>query len=93
MSFKHLLGQEVIGNPEVKPGNYTLEFMWQPPLTKVLEHNVKEGIYTRWYYDIGDEVRELNGYMEKCGYNIYNEQRNKKQLYTIKGMQLLFTML
>ncbi len=73
MSFKHLLGQEVICNPEVKPGNYTLEFMCQPPRTKVLEHNVKEGIYTRWYYDIGDEVRELNGYMEKCGYNIYNE--------------------
>lgn len=70
-SFRHLLGQKFSCIPENNTGNYVLEFMCQPPHTKILDHNVRDGIYTRWYYDIGDEVRELNGYMEKCGYNIY----------------------
>lgn len=71
MSFEHLFGNEIHCSPEYKEGNYTLEFMCQPTHSKVLEHSVEPGIYTKWYYDIGDEVRELNGYMEKCGYNIY----------------------
>ena len=71
ISFKHLLGQKFTCIPESGTGSYCLEFMCQPPHTKIIDHNVQEGIYTRWYYDIGDEVRELNGYMEKCGYNIY----------------------
>ena len=47
--------------------------MCQPPYTEVISHAVEPGIYTRWYYDIGDKVKELNGYMEKCGYNIFKE--------------------
>lgn len=73
MSFEHLLGNEIKCDPHLKNGKYKLKFMCQPPKTKVVNHTVEPGIYTRWYYDIGDEVKELNGYMEKCGYNILKE--------------------
>lgn len=73
MSFKQLIGESVSCEPKYKEGNYTLKFMCQPPYTEVISHAVEPGIYTRWYYDIGDKVKELNGYMEKCGYNIFKE--------------------
>ena len=73
MSFRHLSGQVVESDYKPKDGEYILEFMCQPPHTVVDNHDIDEGIYTRWYYEIGDEVKELNGYMEKCGYNIFRK--------------------
>ena len=38
--------------------------------SKNLFNNIKPYEYLQWYYDEGDSVHKMNGYMEKCGYVI-----------------------
>ena len=61
-------------NPVCRKGNFALEFICQKPGTPMREWNTDEIDYRRDYYDTGEEVRRLNGYMEKCGYMIYQEK-------------------
>lgn len=50
----------------------SLEFMCQAPGSSVVraDHDTEGADYIDWYYKDGDSVRKMNGYMEKCGYQI-----------------------
>ena len=39
-------------------------------LRKELFKDIKPYDYIQWYYDDGDIIHKINGYMEKCGYVI-----------------------
>lgn len=63
--------------PKPKQGVYVLEFMCERPgqafdREKYDMHNYE---YIDWYYQTGEQVKKLNGYMEKCGYQIYKEEK------------------
>jgi len=52
---------------------FETEFMCLPSeetFSKNLFNNIKPYEYLQWYYDEGDSVHKMNGYMEKCGYVI-----------------------
>ena len=73
-SFSHLL----TGDPGIAPDHrfpaeeYRLKFFCQPPWTKFDSklHSTDGSEYSFYYYKDGDKVRRLNGYIEKCGYEI-----------------------
>lgn len=74
LAFDYLLYEKepvIVAKKDDNP--MVLHFMCQKPNTMFrkgafqIEPNHK---YLRWYYDEGDNVRVLNGYMEKCGYYI-----------------------
>lgn len=53
---------------------WTLEFFCAPPGTAYdpERYQVQPGnVYVEHYYSKGEKVREMNSYMEKCGYQIY----------------------
>lgn len=73
MTVSHLLGKEIeIGNYEVSDVPLHTEFFCEPPGTVFDAEKYKN--YTaelkRLYYNTGDTVKRMNGYMEKCGYRI-----------------------
>ena len=37
--------------------------------------DTEDAEYVKWYYETGDTVRKLNGYIEKCGYMIRREEQ------------------
>lgn len=55
-----------------------LEFMCSRPGVKFNRNNydVSRAKYHEWYYETGDNVKILNGHMEKCGYQIYMENES-----------------
>ncbi|MBQ2681373.1 MAG: ATP-grasp domain-containing protein [Eggerthellaceae bacterium] len=61
---------EPIGNYDVQ--SYETEFLCAPPSTEFSKHlfDVSGCDYLQWYYEEGDAVKRMNGYMEKCGYQI-----------------------
>ena len=76
--FRHLTGEEPyleVRAPE-EGASYKLAFFCQPPWTKFERANFDDtgAVYSFFYYNDGDKVRRLNGYIEKCGYAIYKEQ-------------------
>ena len=75
--FRHLVGEAPdldVTEPE-KGVSYRLSFFCQPPWTKFERalHKDEGSVYSFFYYEDGDKVRRLNGYIEKCGYAIYKE--------------------
>lgn len=77
IAFEHLINAQIENDyfndvKDIIPTAMKLSFMCQPPETKVKTYNCDDAIFSRWYYKDGDSVRMLNGYMEKCGYNIMN---------------------
>lgn len=73
ITFQHLIfNKEVKLSLSPNKNTYKLSFMCQPTGSKVDRENfnLKDAHYIDWYYNSGDIVRKLNGYMEKCGYNI-----------------------
>lgn len=56
--------------PSYQKEKFTLEFICQAPGTLMQKRECEKADYRRDYYKEGEEVRELNGYMEKCGYII-----------------------
>lgn len=53
---------------------WTLEFFCAPPNTIVDINNFSvhpKCFYHEFYYNDGEFVKEINGYMEKCGYQIF----------------------
>lgn len=56
---------------------YVLDFMCAKPGTVFDREKYKmyPYEYIDWYYNTGDTVKPLNGYMEKCGYQIYKEEQ------------------
>ncbi len=53
-------------------GEFILEFMCKEPNKKCNYSDFELGDYIEktWYYNDGDIVKKMNGYMEKCGYII-----------------------
>lgn len=77
IAFKHLFGEEITFDKKTQDRKMSLEFMCQPPNTifNSSKHKVPETAkYIRWYYEDGDNVRPLNGIMEKCAYAIKQEE-------------------
>ncbi|MBQ6624106.1 MAG: ATP-grasp domain-containing protein [Mogibacterium sp.] len=58
---------------------YKLIFFSQQPWTQFSKDNFDDtdAEYSFYYYEDGDKVRRLNGYIEKCGYKITKEAINK----------------
>lgn len=55
-------------------GAWVLEFFCAPPDTVFRRGDFtpkKESVYTEWFYGEWRKVKRINGYMEKCGYQIY----------------------
>jgi carbamoylphosphate synthase large subunit len=52
--------------------NATLEFMCAPPGTEFdsSQYSTNEARFIKYYYEDGQTVKAMNGYMEKCGYII-----------------------
>lgn len=74
LTMKHFFGEDIeIGEyiPDVCPMH--LEFFCEPPEAIFYEDKYINYFsdYNLMYYQTGDKVRKLNGYMEKCGYRIY----------------------
>lgn len=55
----------------VKRG-YRLKFMMEEPNKRVIKEkfSTENAIFKQWYYEDGDEVREVNGFIERVGYYI-----------------------
>ena len=72
--FRHLLeGESVLDEDHAMPEDeYSLEFMCRPPNTTFSrdDFDLPEAECVCWYYENGDRVLKINGYMEKCGYLI-----------------------
>ena len=72
--FRHLLeGESVLDDEYVMPDEeYSLEFMSKPPNTSFSreDFDTSDAEFACYYYDDGDRVLRINGYIEKCGYMI-----------------------
>ena len=65
----------VTDNPKgfcLQGGEYKLSFMSGETgsIVNREDFNTQDADYVCWYYETGDTVRKLNGYIEKCGYEI-----------------------
>lgn len=76
-SFEHLLSnKEIVFEPKKLHNNLKLAFFTEAPNKKFdrNKYTVKDNaLYHTYYYETGENVKSLNGYMEKCGYQIYEE--------------------
>ena len=72
--FRHLLeGESVLDGEFTMPEEeYSLEFMSRPPNTSFskADFDTEGAEHVCYYYDDGDRVLKINGYIEKCGYII-----------------------
>ena len=73
-TFQHLLGNEQLAfGMKEKEGKFKLVFTCEKPNTAFDRSKYiipDKCCYLRWYYENGDNVRVLNGFMEKGGYYI-----------------------
>ncbi|WP_040198383.1 ATP-grasp domain-containing protein [Candidatus Soleaferrea massiliensis] len=72
-SFLHLLdGACSSFQPRPAFDAYRLRFLCEQPgrVFDRARYDVSGAEYLEWYYETGDTVRPLNGFMEKCGYVI-----------------------
>ena len=73
-SFRHLIEDESVLDNDYKMPNeeYSLRFMSQEPNTSFAKSSfdISDAIYSCYYYEDGDRVLKINGYIEKCGYVI-----------------------
>lgn len=55
-----------------KDGKYFLEFMTEKPdnIVNKDKYNLDDALFVDWYYDQGEKVREVNGFVERVGYKI-----------------------
>lgn len=72
--FRHLLkGEQVLDEEYAMPREeYSLEFMSREPNTSFskADFDTEGAEYVCYYYNDGDRVLKINGYIEKCGYVI-----------------------
>ena len=80
--FRHLLeGASVLdGKYEMPAEEYSLAFMSKEPNTRFArdEFDTEGAEHVCYYYDDGDRVLRINGYIEKCGYVIRRTGRTVK---------------
>lgn len=72
--FMHLLENHKVLTADYNCGNeeYTLQFMSKAPNTTFAKSDwdVSDAEFVCYYYNDGDRVLKINGYIEKCGYVI-----------------------
>ena len=72
-SMEYLLeGRKPEFSPNYSDKHMKLKFMCKQP-GKAYDrekYDISDALYVNWYYETGDTVRKLNGYMEKGGYKI-----------------------
>lgn len=72
--FRHLLDGEEVLTEDIHYSNneYMLKFMSRKPgsVFRKTEFDVTDADYVCYYYEDGDIVQTVNGYIEKCGYII-----------------------
>lgn len=75
MTVKGLIGLPLSIFPYEIDKSWTLEFFCLPP-NEVFHQDLflanDNAAYVQFYYDDGDVVRKMNGFKEKCGYQIYS---------------------
>ena len=74
MTMSHMLGNDIrAGAYNVSSIPFHTEFFCEPPETvfHAEKYENRTGVYKRLYYETGDTVKRMNGYMEKCGYRIF----------------------
>lgn len=73
LTFSYLFGEKELDfSSKTNEKDVKLSFMCEVPNQRFdrLKYNIQDSLYNCWYYETGDIVRELNGYMEKGGYQI-----------------------
>lgn len=76
ITMSHFLGKDVyIDKFEKSELPLHTEFFCEPPITVFNKDKFEnqKGIFKTFYYENGDVVKKMNGYMEKCGYRIFKE--------------------
>lgn len=74
MTMSHMLGKDIrVGAYEVSSVPFHTEFFCEPPGTvfQAGKYENRTGVCKKMYYETGDTVKRMNGYMEKCGYRIF----------------------
>ena len=74
MTMSHMLGKDIRTKKyDVSSIPFHTEFFCEPPETvfQAEKYENRTGVYKRMYYETGDTVKRMNGYMEKCGYRIF----------------------
>ena len=74
MTVSHLLGKNIsVPQYDVSRVPVHTEFFCQQPDTVFDSEKYEKytADYRQFYYDSGDTVKKINGYMEKCGYRIF----------------------
>lgn len=74
MTVSHMLGKDIQAKKyAVSRIPFHTEFFCEPPGTvfQAEKYETQTGVYKRMYYEAGDTVKRMNGYMEKCGYRMF----------------------
>ncbi|MEQ8156912.1 MAG: ATP-grasp domain-containing protein [Clostridiaceae bacterium] len=76
-TMNHLQGNtslinEALKNEKINDKKLVLEFLCEKPGSDFnkKKYDTENSIYLKWYYNDGDTVKPMNGYMEKGGYVI-----------------------
>lgn len=75
-TFRLLFGQKEKAKEALREkndgGKYKLKFLMEKTEGTVdkKKYDIDEASFVEWYYDQGDKVREVNGFIEKVGYMI-----------------------
>lgn len=74
-TFQLLLGEDAPAQPAPQPreGDWRLQFLNSEPGVSFdrANYDVEGSDFLLWYYETGDTVLPINGFMEKCGYRIF----------------------
>ena len=75
-AFDHLVEQKRLSLTPEFAVPYRLDFICHPPGTAFDKGAFCEdgACFTDWYYEHGDTVKPINGFMEKCGYSIREDR-------------------
>lgn len=74
MTISQLSGNDIkVEKYEVSSVPFHTEFFCEPPGTVFCAEKYENhtAVWKRLYYEAGDTVKQMNGYMEKCGYRIF----------------------
>jgi formate-dependent phosphoribosylglycinamide formyltransferase (GAR transformylase) len=78
VTFKHLIAQHCAFETHRVDGTkqYSLKFMCERPGEQVNrgKYDTMNALFIEWFYQQGERVRPMNGYMEKIGYRIVPEK-------------------
>ena len=66
---------DIVLDPPLCPGNFHLEFFLQKPREsfRITEEKPEGLLHRQWYYREGEEIRPINQFLEKTGYQIRGE--------------------